>query len=147
MVSCKIICSIFCYRNCSIKHLLCGFLHIIYQFNFIWSRNSFRDVSESSRKFIFIFILITDIVFSSNPHVKHKIKMSGLGEGQYVPLDMKGCICHFLKWQIHPFISKGTKNLFLVGTPSARDWSLKLDNEWTFWLHESSWVTINSRCL
>ena len=23
------------------------------------------------------------------------------------PLDMKGCICHF-KWQIHPFISKGT---------------------------------------
>ena len=25
-----------------------------------------------------------------------------------VPLDMKGCICHFSKWQIHPFISKGT---------------------------------------
>ena len=25
-----------------------------------------------------------------------------------VPLDMKGCICHFAKWQIHPFISKGT---------------------------------------
>ena len=24
------------------------------------------------------------------------------------PLDMKGCICHFLKWQIHPFISKGS---------------------------------------
>ena len=24
------------------------------------------------------------------------------------PLDMKGCICHFAKWQIHPFISKGT---------------------------------------
>ena len=22
---------------------------------------------------------------------------------------MKGCICHFTKWQIHPFISKGTK--------------------------------------
>ena len=28
---------------------------------------------------------------------------------QIVPLDMKGCICHFVKWQIHPFISKGTK--------------------------------------
>ena len=28
---------------------------------------------------------------------------------QIVPLDMKGCISHFLKWQIHPFISKGTK--------------------------------------
>ena len=28
---------------------------------------------------------------------------------QIVPLDMKGCICHFVKWQIRPFISKGTK--------------------------------------
>ena len=25
-----------------------------------------------------------------------------------VPLDMKGCICHFTKWQIHPFISMWT---------------------------------------
>ena len=25
-----------------------------------------------------------------------------------VPLEMKGCICHFAKWQIHPLISKGT---------------------------------------
>ena len=24
-----------------------------------------------------------------------------------VILDMKGCFCHFTKWQIHPFISKG----------------------------------------
>ena len=24
-----------------------------------------------------------------------------------VPLDMKGCICHLTKWQIHSFISKG----------------------------------------
>ena len=23
-------------------------------------------------------------------------------------LDMKGCICHFTKWQIHPLISRGT---------------------------------------
>ena len=22
--------------------------------------------------------------------------------------DMKGCICHFVKWQIHPFMSKVT---------------------------------------
>ena len=28
---------------------------------------------------------------------------------QIVPLDMKGCICHFTKWQIHPFIYKGAK--------------------------------------
>ena len=27
---------------------------------------------------------------------------------RFIPLDMKGCICHFLKWQIHPFISEGT---------------------------------------
>ena len=26
---------------------------------------------------------------------------------QIIPFDMKGCICHFTKWQIHPFISKG----------------------------------------
>ena len=26
----------------------------------------------------------------------------------FVPLYMKGCICHYTKWQIHPFISKGT---------------------------------------
>ena len=25
----------------------------------------------------------------------------------FVPLNMKGCICHFVKLQIHPFISKG----------------------------------------
>ena len=26
----------------------------------------------------------------------------------YRPLDMKGCICLFTKWQMQPFISKGT---------------------------------------
>ena len=25
----------------------------------------------------------------------------------FTALDMKGCICHLTKWQIHPFISKG----------------------------------------
>ena len=25
-----------------------------------------------------------------------------------VPLDMKRCVCHFVKWLIHPFTSKGT---------------------------------------
>ena len=29
-----------------------------------------------------------------------------LNASYIVPLDMKGCICHFTKW--HPFISKGT---------------------------------------
>ena len=32
----------------------------------------------------------------------------------YVTLDMKGCICHFVKWQIHPFMSKGTKMYVIV---------------------------------
>ena len=27
---------------------------------------------------------------------------------KFICLDMKGCICHFAKWQIHPFISKRT---------------------------------------
>ena len=30
-----------------------------------------------------------------------------------IPLDMKGCICHFEKWQIHPFKSKWTICLHL----------------------------------
>ena len=29
---------------------------------------------------------------------------------------MKGCICHFTKWQIHPFISEGT-NYILCNSP------------------------------
>ena len=32
---------------------------------------------------------------------------------QVVILDIKGCICHFAKWQIHPFIPKGTKYLVM----------------------------------
>ena len=32
---------------------------------------------------------------------------------QFVPLDMKGCICHFTKWQIHHFISEGKNNWYL----------------------------------
>ena len=31
-----------------------------------------------------------------------------------VSLDMKGCVCHFAKWQTHPSISKGT--LYPVST-------------------------------
>ena len=31
----------------------------------------------------------------------------------FVPLDMKGCMCHFKKWQIHPFISRGTTYHFI----------------------------------
>ena len=33
-----------------------------------------------------------------------------------LPLDMKGCICHFVKWQIHPFLSKETYSRTLSGS-------------------------------
>ena len=33
---------------------------------------------------------------------------------EVVPLDMKGCICHFTKWTIHPFISEGTISVGLL---------------------------------
>ena len=29
----------------------------------------------------------------------------------FVLLDVKGCICHFVKWQMYPFISKGTNHM------------------------------------
>ena len=35
--------------------------------------------------------------------VRHEISVNNI-----VPLDIKRCICHFVKWQIHPFISKVT---------------------------------------
>ena len=43
--------------------------------------------------------------------------MSGVGRTSHsiIPLDMKGCICHFPKWQIHPFIFKVT---ILAETPT-----------------------------
>ena len=35
-------------------------------------------------------------------------RMSGLRGLHIVPLGIKGCICHFVKWQIHSFIAKVT---------------------------------------
>ena len=34
-----------------------------------------------------------------------------------VSMDLKGCICHFVERQIHPFISKGTILLFIKNEP------------------------------
>ena len=49
----------------------------------------------------------------NNGYYVHKTSCSCPFKGEYpdkiVPLDMKGCICHFVKWQIHPFISNGIK--------------------------------------
>ena len=44
-----------------------------------------------------------------NSTVSYTQQAGEVGHTIYIaPLDMKGCICHFSKWQIHPFISKGT---------------------------------------
>ena len=46
-------------------------------------------------------ILSTQLhLLSSKPALKCSVKIC--------PLDMKGCICNFTKWMIHPFILKGT---------------------------------------
>ena len=49
--------------------------------------------APSSRTFHLPYLLVYDC----SKHREH-----------LVPSDMKGCICHFVKWQIHPFIFKGT---------------------------------------
>ena len=38
----------------------------------------------------------------------------------WVTLGMKGCICHFGKWQIHPFISKGTTSTPYIYSPTEQ---------------------------
>ena len=53
-----------------------------------------------------------------------------------VPLDMKGCICHFIKWQIHPFISKGTTCHGLhreLSTPYFRYRLMRWQISWIMW--------------
>ena len=46
-------------------------------------------------------------------HLQHqvfKIVRKVFKQLYIIPSDMKGCICHFTKWQINPFISKGSLN-------------------------------------
>ena len=51
---------------------------------------------------------------TKNIYIYEKLKSSKLdylfnwasSASYFVPLDMKGCICHYVKWQTHPFISK-----------------------------------------
>ena len=47
---------------------------------------------------------------------------------QVVPLDMKGFICHFTKWQIHPFISKSRQSvrISVLFSPLVRDHTTNL---------------------
>ena len=46
---------------------------------------------------------------------------------------MKGCICHFIKWQIHPYISKGT--YYVLSAPPCPRW-------WCFYVSSlETWLT------
>ena len=42
---------------------------------------------------------------------------------------MKGCICHFVKWQIHPFISKGSLVILDVVSDKGGDLCVRLIND------------------
>ena len=68
------------------------------------------------------------LVFWRNVHqVRVRDQLRSLGADMWrrvrregVPLDMKGCICHFTKWQIHPFIYKGTIGRYTLSYPRGR---------------------------
>ena len=46
---------------------------------------------------------------------------------------MKGCICHFTKWQIHPSISKGTNNVSLIYKMADTGVSAIVTRCWWYW--------------
>ena len=46
--------------------------------------------------------------FKPTSNLENKHALSKSAQCCTLSLDMKGCICHFVTWQIHPFISKGT---------------------------------------
>ena len=56
---------------------------------------------------------------------------------QFVPLDMKGCICHFTKWQIHHFISEGTNNWYLDKREKIAD-TVCVQAEFVLWIQNIS---------
>ena len=60
-------------------------------------------------------------VISVQKYIRHNLlagsEWSATNWTFIVPLEMKGCICHFTKWQIHPFISKVT--IYGVSTTMA----------------------------
>ena len=64
-----------------------------------------------------VFYNLTKICFYSE---HERVSQPCVGVLSYVhitvPLDMKGCIFHFTKWQINPFISNGTNYEYEHGT-------------------------------
>ena len=72
-------------------------LTITYMFEQPLSSHAFIHTLSKLSYFFTLYILTYGIfLIGSYPIATH-----------FVPLDMKGCICHSIKWQIHPFISKG----------------------------------------
>ena len=75
--------------------------HSLDELSLIRSEGGDSDAPQRDAEDIYIMFLTyavfapqTDLhLIQSRPYIAH--------------LDMKGCICHFAKWQIHPFISKG----------------------------------------
>ena len=54
-----------------------------------------------------------------------------------VPLDMKGCICSFVKWQIHPYSAKGTTCVDLI--PSWNPEQIVLFRAGVLWGDRLTW--------
>ena len=53
--------------------------------------------------------MLIDVYFSLSRKKKIVDNMSiAFARLTSIPPDMKGCVCHIVKWQIHPFISKVT---------------------------------------
>ena len=51
------------------------------------------------------------VVYTPSIYTGHRPSRANTNSetGQVTTMDMKGCICHFLKWQIHPFIIRVTR--------------------------------------
>ena len=79
-----------------------------------WASSQCCTTSVSRGHYIIILCFVNFVNDEANENTKFP--------DLFVPLDMNGWICHFAKWQIHPFISKGTNKsgnfVFLLASSS-----------------------------
>ena len=66
---------------------------------------------------------------------------------QIISFDMKGCICHFTKWQIHPFISKGRNDISIPNGQRPYNINTVLDSYCTSVSVDSGVLTFIQRSL